>query len=707
MRTERVAALALLCVLLLCTPPGQAQQPPASREPGAPPVELPELRVPGLLESGYVVREATTATKSDTPLLETPATVNVINRRQLDDQQLLNLPEALQWVPGVSDESSRGGFERFTLRGFLGSGSIFLDGLRADPRFWVNQEVFGLERIEVLKGPASVLYGQVAPGGVVNLVSKRPRPEAHYELGYTAGSFGFHEVTADLGGPITADRSLLYRVTGLYLNRDDFVDFVDKERIYIAPALTLRLGTDTTLTLLGNYIHDDFTAPTGLPADGTVLANPNGDIPLERFLGEPRFNRNRAFRVQGGYQLEHRFTENVRLRNFFRVQSFEFDRDEVLPDTLLGDQRTITRFASGDRVRATNVGMDTHLEWKFRTGPLAHRVLSGVDVFWDRFADRFYFTPNVAPLDVFNPVYGSPVPVTRADFIFDAVFTAWQTGIYVQDQIKILDRLTLLLGARGDDARNRSEDRLFDGSSAQHDRAATWRAGLVYEFFPGLAAYGSYATSFNPVTFGVKVDGSPFEPERGEQYEIGLKADLFDGRLTSTLAFYDLTRQNVTADDPDNPGFSIQTGEQRSRGIEWDGRFRIVPGWNLLAFYSFIDAEITEDTTFERGNRLPAVPRHSAGVWTTWEFPSGPLKGLGAGFGGRYVGERMVDLANTVELPDYVVLDASVFYRWGPLTAQINLKNLTNTTYFTGNFRSQIQPGEPLTVLGQLTLKLP
>lgn len=312
-----------------------------------------------------------------------------------------------------------------------------------------------------------MLYGQVAPGGIVNLVSKRPRPEAHYQLGYTAGSFAFHEGTVDIGGPITADKSLLYRVTALYLDRDDFVDFVDKGRVYAAPAVTLQLGVDTTLTLLSNYILDDFVAPVGLPAEGSVLGNVNGEIPLERFLGEPRFNRLRAFRVQGGYQLEHRFTESLRLRNVFRVQSFEFDRDEVLPDTLLADQRTMTRFASGDRVRATNVGMDTHVEWKFRTGPVAHRVLGGVDVFWDRFADRFYFTPNVAPLDVFDPVYGSPVTVTRADFIFDAVFTAWQTGVYVQDQVKLLDTLTLLLGARFDDARNRSEDRLFQGSSAR------------------------------------------------------------------------------------------------------------------------------------------------------------------------------------------------------------------------------------------------
>jgi iron complex outermembrane recepter protein len=694
--------LVTLSLVALFVSSAHAQTPSPPREPGAPPVELPELRVPGILDQGYVTRDATTGTKTDTPLIETPATVTVIPRKQLDDQRLLTLTEALSWVPGFADESSRGSFDRFTLRGFFAADSTFLDGLRTDPRFWVNQEVFGLERIEVLKGPASVLYGQVEPGGIVNLVSKRPRPEAHYELGFSAGSFNLYEGTVDVGGPVTKDKSVLFRFSGLYRNRDDVIDFIDNERIYLAPALTVRLGSDTTLTLLANYIHDDFVEPIGVPAEGTVLRNPNGKIPISRFVGEPRFNRDVAFRLQGGYQLEHRFTENLRLRNNFRVQSFEFDDDNVRPDVLDADQRTVIRFASGNRVRATNVGMDTHLEWTVRTGPVSHRVLGGVDYFWDRFADRFYFTPNVAPLDVFNPVYGSPVAVTRADFNFDAVFNSYQTGVYVQDQMKIFDVVTLLLGARFDDAQNTSTDRLFDGSSYQHDRAATWRAALLYQFLPGLAAYLSYATSYLPTTFGTTADGSPLKPEHGEQYEVGLKADLLNGRLTSVLAFYDLTRENVITTDPVNPFFSVQTGEQRSRGVEWDGRARILPGWELLAFYSYIDGEITRDNTFPRGNKLPAVPKHSGGLWTTWTFQSGLLKGLGFGLAGRYVGERMIDLANSLELPDYAVLDASVFYGWGPLRAQVNFKNLTDKEYFTGNGRFVI-PGDPFTVLGQLT----
>ena len=693
--------LLLLCLVLVASRVS-AQAPPPSPPPSAAqePIALPELTVPGLL-GGYEVHEATTATKTDIPLIETPATVNVIPRKQLNDQRLLTLPEALNWVPGFGDESSRGGFERFTLRGFFSSDSTFLDGLRNDPRFWVANEVFGLERIEILKGPASVLYGQVAPGGIVNLVSKRPLPEAHYELGYTAGSFSFQQGTVDIGGPVTSDKSVLYRVNGLYLNRDDFVDFVDKQRIYIAPAFTLRLGADTTLTLLANYINDDFTQPQGLPANGTFLSNRNGKISLDRFVGEPNFNHSTAWRIQGGYVFEHRFAENLRLHNVFRVQSFEFNHDDVLPDTLDGDQRTLTRFASGDRVRAMNVGGDTHLEWIVNTGPVKHRVLGGVDVFWDRFADRFYFTGNVAPIDVFNPVYGSPVPVLRSDYIFDSIFNSYQTGIYVQDQMTIYKDLTLLLGARGDFARNRTEDKIAHGSSYQSDSAATWRGGLLYQFVPGMSAYTSYATSFLPTTFGSKADGTPLKPEFGKQYEVGFKADLLDGRLTSSLALYQLTRKNNSTTDPVNVFFSVQTGEQRSRGLEWEGRVSPVRGWDLLAFYSLIDAEVTKDTDFQ-GNRLPGVPKNSAGLWTTWQFPSGPVQGLGFGFGGRYVGHQTINLGNTLELPHYTVLDASVFYRWKQLTAQVNFKNITDKAHYTGN-STMVLPGEPFSVLGQLT----
>jgi iron complex outermembrane receptor protein len=646
------------------------------------------------------VQDAATGTKTDTPLIEVPSTVNVLNRQQLDAQQLLTLPEALQWVPGVFDQNSRSGFDRFTIRGFFAGDSVFLDGLRADPRFWISQELFGMERIEVLKGPASVLYGQIAPGGVVNLVSKRPRFEPHYDLGLTIGSYDFYEGTFDLGGAVNADKTIAVRATGLYLDRNDFVDFVEKQRAYFAPAVTFKLGTDTTLTVLGSYVWEDWVAPLELPAEGTVLPNPNGKIPIERFVGEPAFNRTEDWRFQGGIILEHRFNKDLRLRSIVRGQYYEVEDDGVRGFELSDDKRTMTRFVSGGPVRGWSIGADTNVEWTFQTGPVSHRVLGGVDVFYDYFNNQFYFGDDVGPLDLFAPVYGSPV--AKGAVVHDATDTITQVGLYVQDQMKLFDKLTLVLGGRYDLAWHQQDDHLFNAVTEHDDTAFTYRAGLLYQFIPGLAVYASYATSFQPVTFGARANGAVFEPETGEQVEGGIKVDMFGGRLTSTVSVYHLTRQNVTVDDPSNEGFSIQTGEQRSQGVEVSAQARIVDGWDVTAFYAYTDGEITEDTTFAVGNQLPNTPKHSAGLWTSWTFPSGPLKGLGAGAGFRYVGERPADLSNAVTLPDYVVVDAAVFYRRGRLSLDLNFKNVTNETYFNGNGSSFIFPGEPFTVLGRV-----
>jgi iron complex outermembrane receptor protein len=688
----------------------RANPPGAPRTVAAAPAVAspPEIRLEPVIvqersgaDAKYVVTHTATGTRTDTPLIEIPQSIQVLDRQQLDDQQVLTLPEALRWVPGVSSEGSRGGFDdTFVLRGFDASGFTFLDGLRVDPRFWIAQEVFGLERIEVLKGPASVLYGQVAPGGIVNLISKRPRPEPHYELGFTAGSDDFYEATVDLGGPLLADKSLLYRLTGLYLNRGDFVEFVDKERVFLAPALTWRIGPDTTLTVLSNALYEEWVESLFLPAEGTVLANPNGTIPRHRFAGEPGFDRDYAWRLQVGYQFEHRLHASLHLQHSLRVQYFEFGENAHFPLGLLDDQRRVDRFVSRVDISATNIGTDTHLAWTFQTGPLAHRLLGGVDVLWDRF--RFTSrSGSVAPLDLFTPVYGAPVTIGPVDF--DSAFFLTQVGLYVQDQVQLLQHLSILLGGRFDLAWNDTDNRLTRATTQQDDDAFTWRAGLVYQFLTGLAAYASYATSFQPVTFGARASGAAFDPERGEQYEVGLKADLWRGRVASTLAFYHLLRDNVTTTDPTNPNFSIQTGEQRSRGIEWNVQARPVDGWDFLAFYAYTDAEITQDTTFTPGNRLLAVPFHTGGLWTTWQFPWGPVKGLGAGFGVRYVGDRAGDLDNSFALPDYTVFDAAVFYRYGPLNVQVNLKNFTDEVYFTSRSRTFVEPGEPLTVLGRVT----
>ena len=275
-------------------------------------------------------------------------------------------------------------------------------------------------------------------------MSKRPRFEPHYDLGLTIGSYDFYEGTFDLGGAVNADKSIAVRATGLYLDRDDFVDFVEKQRAYFAPAVTFKLGSDTTLTVLGSYVWEDWVAPLELPAEGTVLPNPNGKIPIERFVGEPAFNRTEDWRFQGGIILEHRFNKDLRLRSIVRGQYYEVEDDGVRGFELSADKRTLTRFVSGGPVRGWSIGADTNVEWTFQTGPVSHRVLGGVDVFYDYFNNQFYFGQDVGPLDLFAPVYGSPV--AKGAVVYDATDTITQVGLYVQDQMKLFDKLTLRAG---------------------------------------------------------------------------------------------------------------------------------------------------------------------------------------------------------------------------------------------------------------------
>jgi iron complex outermembrane recepter protein len=347
--------------------------------------------------------------------------------------------------------------------------------------------------------------------------------------------------------------------------------------------------------------------------------------------------------------------------------------------------------------------METRLQGRISTGPAEHLAIAGLDVYWRDLDIRFGF-PSIASIDVFDPVYGARPVGGGLDFGMRSDDLA--IGGYVQDQIKLWERLTLLGGVRFDHAEQEMVTE-FGGPPVTRDSedfAISPRAGILYQVTPHIAPYFSYAESFLPINFGTEADGSPLEPETGEQFEVGIKADALQGKLTATLAAYHLTRENVSVGDPANPGFSIQTGEQRSQGIEFDVAYRLLDGWNLIGAYAYTDSEITEesDPALE-GNRPNNVPEHSGSIWTTYELQDGPLKGLGAGLGGRFVGEREGDLANSFTIPDYAVMDAALFYRRNRFRAQLNVRNVLDEEYFASSFSdTRVIPGEPVVVRGSV-----
>ncbi|WP_164928491.1 TonB-dependent siderophore receptor [Gloeobacter violaceus] len=691
---------------------GLAQAPPAATPaapsqdlPGSDPSELDEVTVVGR----YLRKDATTATKTDTPLIDIPQSIQVVPRQLLEDQKIIQFNDALKTVSGVFNANPTfASFSTFNVRGF-NTNNIYRNGFRDGVNSLAGFDVASIERIEVLKGPGSVLYGQGELSGIINVETKRPQPKAAYAATFDAGNYGLFRSSLDFTGPLTADKALSYRLNAVYQNSKSFLDFFQAERWLVAPAFTWRIGSNTTLDIDGEFYNARQPSTFGLPAVGTVLPNPNGKISTGRFVGEPLLDNYGSSAYRFSYRLEHRFSPNWSLRHGFSSSHQRLLFTQTVPVELFPDGRTLLRVITGTTVpdgytfwRDSNI-VDTYLIGNFRTGPVEHKLVFGFDASWFYNATRQFNGALIAPLDLFNPVY-SP---TRGPTILEAnSFNSPSSyGIYIQDQLSFSENLKLLLGLRYDNATQRTADLLTATRTSEDFDAFSPRVGLVWRPILPLALYGSFSRSFLP-TLGTNQAGLPFVPERGEQFEAGLKADLLEGKLFTTLAYFDLTRQNVLTPDPSNPFFSLQTGEQNSRGVEFDLTGEPVPGWNLTAAYAYIDARITRDTQFAVGNRLGAVPHHSASLWSTYQLQEGSLKGLGFGLGLFYVGERTGDLANTFTLPGYLRTDAGVYYRADNVRYAFNFRNLFNVEYYeSAGSALDVIVGTPFTVIGSVSVE--
>jgi iron complex outermembrane receptor protein len=670
--------------------PGRAQV--AGAEEGI------QIGVTGQGQNRYLVPDATVGSITDTPLRDLPFSVQVVPKDLLRDRDVQSVNEALRTVVGVSpDNPSQSSFEGFTIRGFSGR-NILRNGLRDDTSITSRIATPNLERIEVLRGPAGALYSQGSPGGTINIVTKRPLATPHAILEGTIGNFDTYGGSVDFTGPIDPDGNLLYRLIGGAIGSSNFIDFYDTRNYLIAPSLAWQISPTTSLIVEGEYTIAEQPNNRGLPAAGTVLPNVNGRLPRSRFIGEPndRFDENNRYNLRLGYVLAHQINADWQLQNAFRVSFLNSPQNSLYPNSLLDDQRTLERGTYRTRDQSQdNWAVDTHVIGRFNTGSIRHQVLMGLDFNRDIYSASGQDF-NLDPIDIFNPVYRQTWLQFIADYPED-VYTTDTLGIYLQDQIDLLPQLKLLLGGRVDWASQRAK--FGDGSdSSQDDVAFSPRLGLVYQPSDEHAFYASYSRSFLQ-NVGTFFDDTLFEPEFGTQYEVGLKSDWLAGRLSTTLALYQITRSNVLTEDSRNPGFSVQTGEQRSRGVELTATGRILPGWNIVAGYAYTDAEITDDNTFAVGNHLRNVPKHAASLWTTYEIQQGSLQGLGFGLGLFYVGERQGDLENTFELPGYTRTDVSIFYQRDKFRVGLNVENLFDINYFeASNGPLRVFYGAPLTV---------
>jgi iron complex outermembrane receptor protein len=693
-------ALAGAALLSLAPLAAVAQAAPAVATPASAPAAtertLPTVRATARTEresatgpvSGYAARRSATTTKTDTPLNEVPQSISVIGAEQLRDQASPNLQEALRYTPGVRTETygvdNRGDW--FSLRGGS-NGSTLIDGLRRPTTgYWgiVRNEPYAFERIEVLRGPASVIAGQNGPGGVVNLVSKRPQAERAGEIGVQFGNYNHKQVHADLTGPMNAEGTLLYRLVALVKRSDTQVDHAFDERDLFAPSLTWRPDAATSLTLFAEYQRDESgNLNAFFPAAGTLLPAPNGPIPMDTFIGEPDWDTYGGDRLRFGWQFERRLGDAWTLRHSLRNDRTDGKMRTIYAAWWLGfadatgaadpNGTYLNRvfYAADDKDRVTNA--DLLVEGKLRTGPVAHTLLLGGDGLHSRASQRYYGDFDVTPLDVYNPVYGT-LPLPALPDTPAVVSKVRRLGVLVQDQMKIVDRWVIVAGLRRDKARTS-----VDGGSAQEDEATSRNLGVVWLADGGWSPYLSYSESFDPIS-GTDAAGNLFMPSRGKQVEAGVKWQPARSRMAASAALYQLRETHRLTADPDNVGFSIQRGEVTVKGLELELTGRLA-SWDLSAQYSYTDAQITRTSASDvryLGQQLEAIPKHSAGLWAVHRFAGVP--GLRAGFGVRHVGESS-DGVGGLDVPAVELFDAMVSFDTADWRFALNANNLTDEKY--------------------------
>ncbi|WFU31750.1 TonB-dependent siderophore receptor [Bradyrhizobium brasilense] len=643
--------------------------------------------------TGYLASQSVTATKTDSPVLTTPQSISIVTQDQIQAQGAQNITEALRYTPGVTIESfgANAFFDEFKLRGF--TAPRYLDGLRlptdtttfAVPRI----ETYGLERIEVLKGPSSGLYGQSDPGGLLNLVSKRPTETPHYEIEGSFGSFDRFQGAFDIGGPADKDGRVLYRIVGLGRDSNSQTDFVQDNKLFIAPSFTWRPTYDTSFTVLSQYQKvDNKGYQQYVPGQVSFLPNPNGHIPYSRYLGEPGLDGYHLEQFAVGYAFEHRFDNIFQFRQNLRYTQVSNDLASVRTEGMVTD-RLVARSYNYVKANAANVALDNQLQADFATGPLVHKVLAGVDYF-DLWANTDYRTTPIAPIDAYSPVYGTAVPSASslAPFILRDDRQS-QLGAYLQDQIK-LDRWMLTMSGRQDWVSSGFTSMAFyppAGHYSRDDSAQTGRIGLSYLFDIGLAPYVSYATSFTP-NLGADSVGRSFRPTTGEGAEVGVKFKPNGSNFMVTAAAFDIRQQDVLTADPLNPLFNVQTDAVRVRGFELELKGNLTREFEITAGYTHLDPRVTTSIAGYAGKYMMNTAQDQGAVWGKYTWYDGALAGLGLGLGVRYVGETYGDNFNTFVIPSYALLDASVSYDFAYLRpdlkgwkAQVNVTNLTDHFY--------------------------
>jgi catecholate siderophore receptor len=654
------------------------------------------------VSEGYVATNSVTATKTDTPLLNIPQTINVVTREQLEDQAHHSLADVLRYVPGTTVGQGEGNRDQITLRGQNTTADFFLDGVRDDVQYY--RGLYNIERVEILKGPYALIFGRGGGGGIINRVQKSPQTEIFYAGQASINSFGAYDVSADLNAPLSDMAAV--RVNAVYENLDSHRDFVGGERYAWNPYLAFKLGEDWNLGLSYEYVNDDRTTDRGVPSIATGAGQPNRPISgyRDQFFGVPGVNRTKLEAHVAKLRLDGQLAENLSFSSTMLYGDYDKIYVNVFANgAATGQNGTVALSSYSDPTTRENFIAQGNLVWDVNTGPLEHKVLFGMEYGDQKSANgRFNGTLSSGSLNLANPVFPTVTfNILNRDTVSDVEFFS----AYVQDQISIGEHIDVVAGLRYDSFDIQGTD-LFpaiDRPFARQDDKISPRLGLIVKPQENVSLYASYSQSFLPRSgdqfLTLSTTQENLAPEKFTNYELGAKWDIRPN-LNVTLALFQLDRSNATTPDPANPLVTINVGKTRTKGVELSVAGRITPEWQVHGGYSYQDAVLTGNDAV----RLGQVPRHQASLWNRYDFTDR----LAAGVGIIHQSSQFAAIrttATTTKLPSFTRVDAAVYYDVSDaVQLQVNVENLFDTAYFAdAHNNNNISTGAP--VNGRFTIR--
>ena len=699
--------LVSICVLQAFSPLTWAEVAPADKAS----VELQATSITGTADyetaqgpvKGYLATRSASATRTDTSIHETPQSISVVTKDAVEDIGATRLQDALDYAGGVGRANNFGGqgLTTFTVRGFT-TGEFYRNGFPVNRGYPNMPDANTIERLEVLRGPATMLYGRGDPGGTFNVVSKQPLPERTVTLGSQLNDQGMKRGTLDASGPLDEEGRLAYRLNVVGEGGETFRDHVETERYGVTPVITWQATDATKVIFEGDFMRNNHPLDRGL----TRFANQKGTASRDTFWGDKDVGKLHNDNSMAQLRFEHLLNENWTLGGGFQWLDGTLQGNGIEANgatSLNADGRTLQRNFNYRKLEWTDKDTQLNLTGHFSAGGFDHTLLTGVefeDYDYKSIIQRSSAAAGTYPIDIFDPVYGQTrPPLTRTPTHDKENLKTY--AAFVQDQVALTERLKVLAGARFERFEHDYESYVSGVKPwSAADNAVTPRVGVTYDLTDTVAVYADAARSFKPNTGAARVGGG-FEPEKGKSYEMGVKWEALDRQLSVDAAIYQIEKKNVLTTDPVDSTFSVAAGQVRSRGFDLNVAGNLTPEWRLIGGYAYVDAEVTKDNTIRSGTRLMNIPRNSFSLLNVYEFQDGTLKGLGLGAGTKYVDERAGQTANTAFAMDaYTVVDLLSYYKVNDkVRLNLDVKNLFNREFEEGAFGNiYAYPGAPRTV---------